>query len=276
MANQLNITLEEAIKLLEMQDTIGILGATLEEQEGATFAGLWVQYEPEYRVVVAFTQNGEQTIRPYVENTSLAGLIEIQPAEATLAELHTAQREAAILLNALEFPAASEINVHANQVELFVTDRLLFEASLLEAQAHLPDHVIAITIYEPLNDEPPFAVTSEPTIHFPQLMVRSPTNMLALLVGDLILDRGCLRVDGGGGSPSLLVIWQPDYFLNNNEGGIEILNRTGEVVARVGEEVRMGGGQIELSEQGIRQLREPLPIGCTGPYWLLGEVVSDD
>lgn len=36
----------------------------------------------------------------------------------------------------------------------------------------------------------------------------------------------------------------------------------------------MGGGEVPLTEDLQRQLREPLPEQCEGPYWLMGEVVS--
>ncbi|GAJ24513.1 unnamed protein product, partial [marine sediment metagenome] len=73
-----------------------------------------------------------------------------------------------------------------------------------------------------------------------------------------------------------LIIWQPDYFVNNNDGTIEILDRNGEVVARVGEEVCMGGGEITSIEHINKLLKEPLPQDCEGPYWLMGEIVPMD
>lgn len=276
MAEQLDISVDEAIRRAMLQDPIGTLGAELERQEADTFAGLWIQHEPEYRVVVAFTRNGEKTIRRYVENAPLAKLIEVRGAEATLAELQAIQEEAHRLLEELGLSVSSGINVQENRVELYVTDRPLFDATLQEANAQLPGHVEVITIYEPLGDDIPFVVTPDPTIHFPQLRTRSATFMLALLVGKLVVEEGCLRVVGNGGDSSHLVIWQPDYFLNNNEGVIEIWDREGEVVARVGEEVRMGGGEAVLTEKLLRQLREPLSEQCEGPYWLMGELVSDE
>lgn len=276
MAEQLGISVDEAIRRAQLQDPIGVLGAELEREEVDTFAGLWIQHEPEYRVVVAFTRNGEETIRRYVKNTPLADLIEVRTAEVTLVELKAAQEEAHRLLDELGLSVASGINVQVNRVELYVTDRPLFDATLQEANAQLPDHVEAITIYEPLGDDIPFAVTPDPTVHFPQLRTRSATFMLALLQGKLAVTEGCLRVTGSGGDSSHLIIWQPDYFLNNNEGVIEILDRNGEVVARVGEEIRMGGGEVPLTEKLKQQLREPLSEQCRGPYWLMGELVSSE
>ncbi len=132
----------------------------------------------------------------------------------------------------------------------------------------------SVSTYEPLGDDIPFAVTPDPTVHFPQLRTRSAAFMEALLQGKLAVTEGCLRVTGSGRSH--LVIWQPDFFVNNNEGVIEILDRNGEVVARVGEEIRIGGGEVPLTEKLKQLLREPLPEQCRGPNWSMGELVSSE
>jgi len=270
----------EAIRRATLQqDAAGILGTALEQYEAETFAGLWLQHEPEYRVVVAFTRDGEKTIRPYVADTSLAGLIEVRPAEATYAELMAAQREAHRLLEeaglSLGLSFSSGGNVQESRIEIYVTDRALFDATLKEVNVRLPDHVEVVTVYEPLGDDVPFAVTPEPSIHFPQLRMRTSTFMTALLVGTLVVKDGCLRASAGDSDEGYLIIWQTDYFLNNHEGVIEILDRNGQAVARVGEEIRMGGGEVPLTADLERALRAPLPEQCDGPYWLMGEIVPD-
>lgn len=276
MAKHMGISVDEAVRRAMLQDSIGTLGAELEQHEADTFAGLWIQHEPEYCVVVAFTRNGDETIRRYVENTSLADLIEVRNAELTLAKLKSTQDEIRHLLDELGLSVASGIDVPGNHVELYVTDRPLFDASLQEANARMPDHIEVITIYEPMGDDIPFAVTPDPAIHFPQLRTRSAESMAALLSGTLIVQDGCLRVAESEGGGNHLVIWQTDYFMNDNEGIIEIWDRNGEVAARVGDEIRMGGGEVTLTEKLKQQLNEVLPERCIGPYWLMGELVSDE
>ena len=58
------LDLEEAVRRLALQESIGALNAELAEKERATFAGLWIEHEPEYRVFVCFTQDGASTIQP--------------------------------------------------------------------------------------------------------------------------------------------------------------------------------------------------------------------
>jgi hypothetical protein len=259
---------------LPEDDPIGALQQKLEIQEAGTFAGLWIEHEPEYRVVVAFTRDGEEAIRPYVEDTPLAGVIEVRPAEAALAELKQAQQEAHDLVREAGLTASSEIMVDKNRVELYVTDRALFDATLAAAAIQLPALVDIITIYTPLGADLPFDVTPDPTVHFPQFRMRSSAFMEALLQGRLVLQNGCLRVVAGDLESGYLVIWQTDYFLNNNAGALEILNRDGQVVARVGQEIALGGGEVPLTAELERNLREPLAGECQGPYWLMGEIAS--
>jgi hypothetical protein len=233
---------------------------------------LWLQQEPEFRVVVAFTEDGEATMQPYLAGSPMADVVEIRTADATLAELMSAQTAASSLLAELGFPADSGINVQANQVELYITDEAAFTSALQTADVELPAHVVAIPVYEPLGGDIPFSITPVPEVYMPQLKTRSASFMQALLVGELVVKDGCLRIQAENSSESHLVFWQTDYFLTDNNGTIEILNREGQVVARVGEPIQMGGGEITEAVSDD-QLQGPLPTACSGPYWLMGEIV---
>jgi hypothetical protein len=157
-------------------------------------------------------------------------------------------------------------------VELYITDEAAFTSALQTADVELPAHVVAIPVYEPLGGDIPFSITPVPEVYMPQLKTRSASFMQALLVGELVVKDGCLRIQAENSSESHLVFWQTDYFLNNNNGTIEILDREGQVVAQVGEPIQMGGGEITEAVSDD-QLQEPLPTACSGPYWLMGEIV---
>ncbi len=273
MADALGVPIEEALRRIQIGEAIGVLGDVLARQEAGTFAGLWVEHEPDYRVMVAFTQNGLQTLERYVQDPALADVIEIREAQITLGELEATQAELNELVGGLGVPISTGISVPMNRVELYVTDRTLFEDRVREQQIELPAHVEVITVYEPARGGPPVGLTPDPAIHMPQLLARSVNVMEALLAGTLVVEDGCLRVAEGGGDSSHLVIWQPDYFVNNKDGLIEILDREGAVIGRVGEQLRLGGGEIRLTQTLLSQLREPIPAGCAGPYWLMGELV---
>jgi len=68
--------------------------------------------------------------------------------------------------------------------------------------------------------------------------------MLAAANVELVLDEGGLRMGSADGH---LVIWPPGFSLVAEDDGVQILNETGLIVARVGEKVRMSGGQVRSS-----------------------------
>jgi hypothetical protein len=153
---------------LQSQKDVGELGARLEAAEGETFAGLWIEHEPAYRIVVAFTgRDGEETVRPYVEGSPLAKQLDIRSAEVTYAELKATQQEAIRLVQELALSVSASINMQENQVDLYVTDEAHFDAALEEVNASLPEHVAVIAIYEPVGETPPFELTPEPSIFMP-------------------------------------------------------------------------------------------------------------
>ena len=86
-AEQFGVELQEAVNRLMLQEPAGKLGATLEEHEGDTFADLWIQHEPEFVIVVAFTRNGDETVRRYIQGGPLEELVKVRHADATLREL---------------------------------------------------------------------------------------------------------------------------------------------------------------------------------------------
>ena len=142
-AADVGVDLDEAVRRLRAQRTIGELGAELETNEQPTFGGLWIQHTPEYKVIVAFTRDGEETVRLYVEGTSLADMIELREVEATLVELREAQGEAGIILRQLGIRAASGIDITSNVVELYLSEeeKEELDAGLKKSGLELPDRV---------------------------------------------------------------------------------------------------------------------------------------
>ena len=99
--------------------------------------------------------------------------------------------------------------------------------------------------------------------------------MEALLIGRLVVENGCLQAFQEESNQSFTIVWQTDYFLHNNDGSIEMLDREGKVVARVGEMIYLGGGQV--GKIGSDQLQEPIPEHCSGPpLWLMGEFLPEE
>ncbi len=137
-----------SVRRLQLQESVGKLGAELEANERDTFAGLWIEHEPEYRVVAAFTRDGEETIRPYVEGGLLEDIVQVREASATLAELQEAQERAGGLVRSFGIQVDSSIDVQQNRVEVEVTDRAQLESALQQANARLLERVVIVEVEE--------------------------------------------------------------------------------------------------------------------------------
>ena len=148
-ASDTGVSTDEALHRLQLQDSIGELNAELSTNEVATFAGLWIEHTPEYRVVVQFTHDSEGTIKPYLkQHTELADIVEVRTASMSLADLKRAQSDASPSVRALDIPVESGINVCNNSVELYMTkaDRSRFDDALQRGEIQLPDNVRVITV----------------------------------------------------------------------------------------------------------------------------------
>ncbi len=146
-AADVGVDLDEAVRRLQAQSTIGELGAELEANEQPTFGGLWIQHKPEFKVVVAFTRDGEETVRPYIQGTPLANMVDVREVEATLAELREAQSEAGEILRQLGIRASSGIDITNNVVQLYLSevDKEELDADLKRSGLKLPDNVEVVS-----------------------------------------------------------------------------------------------------------------------------------
>ncbi len=106
------------------------------------------------------------------------------------------------------------------------------------------------------------------------------TRWTALLTGKLVKIDGCLRVIAdtpSGLGTSYLLVWPPEQHrvaIENDTIRIIDLWEGGEkeVVWRIGQTVRLGGGEVTSSENLDERVRQNLPANCPGPYWIVGDV----
>ena len=148
-ASNNNVSTEEALRRFQLQDIAGKLDGELSKNETGTFAGLWVEHTPEFRIVVRFTRNGEETIKPYMkQHVELANIVEVRPANVSLANLQRDQADASSSVSALGIRVPSEIDVHENSVKLYVAkaDKSRFDDALQKGEIRLPDTVRVITV----------------------------------------------------------------------------------------------------------------------------------
>ena len=145
-ARDFGVSVEEAVCRLSLQGKVGPLGSLLRSREPDTYAGLWIHHEPDFGVMVLFTENPEATLAPYVVDHPLQGIIKARKAEASLRYLEQAQNQAHALASATGIPVESSINVPENRVELYVIDVKGLTRALREAGSRLPDHVKIVKV----------------------------------------------------------------------------------------------------------------------------------
>lgn len=148
------VDLDEAVRRLQLQQEIGELNAYLTKEMPETFAGLWIEHQPELRVVVRFTEEyGEKSLEETVAGKTLARLIDIRGAEYSLAELEGAQATAHHLGKSLEVLFDSEINVFENRVDLLVVEADKLRSRLSAAKMALPDGIEIVPVESLLQTE---------------------------------------------------------------------------------------------------------------------------
>ncbi|MGB3716033.1 MAG: hypothetical protein WA996_16530 [Candidatus Promineifilaceae bacterium] len=280
-AEQEGLSLEEANQRLVQQQTIGDIQPLLASDLSATFGGLWIEHQPDYRIVIALTEGDRGTIRPYIEDKEWAGVVEVRTVDHTLEELIADQVTASQAAQKVNVSVITAVDVINNRVELMVGNPELFLNDLVKAGIDLPGSVV-VMVSDPGGDLPDtnrgvvFEATAADgrTIYLPK---QPPTNvsMAALMEGTLLEVNGCLRLSDEYYADGFLVLWP--YHSDIREAGdhIEVINGEGQAVARVGERLRAGGGAMEssLSATRIDETIPGMPIeGCPGPYWVAAEL----
>jgi len=148
-ASNNNVSTEEALRRFQFQDIAGKLDAELSKNETGTFAGLWVEHTPEFRIVVRFTRNGEETIKPYLnQHVELSNIVEVRTANVSLANLQRDQADASSSVSASGIPVQAGIDVSENSVKLYVAkaDKNRLDDALQRREIRLPDTVKVITV----------------------------------------------------------------------------------------------------------------------------------
>ena len=112
--------------------------------------------------------------------------------------------------------------------------------------------------------------------NFPQLS-GGPVGLEAMLVGELVSENGCLRLrktdteDGAGH----LLIWNQTADMTADGQGVRITDESGVSSSfSVGEVLQMGGGETKDPDHVQKNVIQPVPSHCPGPYWLVGLEVT--
>ncbi|MBN1246352.1 MAG: hypothetical protein JXC32_01780 [Anaerolineae bacterium] len=269
-----DVSLDEAIRRLTLQDPAGELNAVLQEQEPGVFAGLWIEHEPAYQVVVAVTRDQRRIWRRYIEGSPIADEVRIAQATVSYRDLQEAQAQTMAVLDAIGSRASTGIDLPRNCVVVYA-DPAALEPRVEAAGEALPDPLC----FEPTSFPPPPPLDPPPGITFPR---RDPpegltAEMAALLIGELVQVAGCLRVRAEGYDAGILVIWPYDHTVTADEfGNLEVRDGAGQVVAREGETVRMGGGEVPVAMlDGVTSME--IPVTClTDKVWIAASGIATE
>lgn len=93
--------------------------------------------------------------------------------------------------------------------------------------------------------------------------------------GALVSANGCLRLRPSAeysDTTSYLVVWAPYFEISASSGAIQVLDRRTMDSIQLGESVVVGGGDVELSPELLRELQAPIPKQCSGPFYLAGSI----
>ena len=93
-------------------------------------------------------------------------------------------------------------------------------------------------------------------------------------VGELVLNGKCLGVrvdDGSIGHEPALLLWPGTFELYIDDGAVEIIDATGRVAARAGDDVQFTAFNVAYDHDSKPGALEEITPACTGPYLSAGE-----
>ena len=143
------VTVDEAMERFKLQDIAGELSEELIAKEADTLAGYWIEHTPEFKLVILFTRDAEDIIKPYLQKyKELSSIIEVGTAKYSLAELESIQEEVSSSAESMGIPVDSAIDVYKNCVKVYVAEqnRTKLNRALSEGKLVLPDCVEVETI----------------------------------------------------------------------------------------------------------------------------------
>jgi len=254
-------------------DSYGQLQQALADKEGATFAGMWWQHQPTYRMIVAFTRDAETTLRKYTSDPIFEARLRPGPTVAELHETQTRLFEQLQALGARPVGGSSDIQTGTVNIDV-VGDLARTRAAAASGELDLPSYVNLIEappLKFPDPAAPPKAVNN-PVKAFPRMKHRSGGIELAVLItGTTVLDNGCLRLVED--RRNLVIAWPNEarLDLSSEPGVVRIFDRRSGKSVRAGEKITLGGSSGAVGDEA--DVIDTNPV-CAGPYVTLGSFRS--
>ena len=118
-ADHYHVGLDEAVRRLRLQDTIDDMDANIRKDYDNIFAGIYIQHEPEYKVVVQFARTIPQNVHRLIPD-ELQNDVILQKVRFSLNELEKARSSSVALLGKKGIHAISDIDTPNNMAILSV------------------------------------------------------------------------------------------------------------------------------------------------------------
>lgn len=251
-------------------DSIGAVAQAVSEKEAATFAGLWIEHRPRYRVVVAFTRNAAKTLAKYTRDPLFQPLDRPGP---TLAELTETQERLTKIFTerGYRWASAGRMEQHGKVVFELAQEAAPIRAAAARGEFALPSWVeLKEPRPFPMPAPPPPRAGDDRVRAFPQLKHRTDMYM-STLVGvpptpaTLELRNGCLVLTTA--ADSRVALWGAEIALDlSDPAQVSIVNRLSGVRIRVGERVSLRGLQPGVEEARNKAEKVGESPACPGPY----------
>jgi hypothetical protein len=248
-------------------DSIGALNAALQQKEAGTFAGLWIQHQPDYRVVVAFTRNAAATLAEYTKDPLFKPLDRPGP---TLVELRAMQDRLIREFNERGFRwSGAGASERTGFVEITLgQDAAPIRAAAARGEFPLPPWVVLVEPRPlPVPAPPPPPAGDARVRSFPKLPFRTDMDMRTLVgVPDvpatLRLVDGCLKLDTG--SETRTALWQASDALDlSDPAKVSVVDRLTGTRIFAGDDIALMG--LQPGEERVPE-RIVGAEGCPGPY----------
>jgi hypothetical protein len=186
------LPLDEATYRTRFEETIGEFQSLLMADLTGTYGGLWVEQQPEYRIVIALTEGDIETIRPYLAGYEWADFVEVLPVNYTLEELRADQAITSQVADSVNVSATTAVDIVNNHVELIVGNPGLFLTDLAQAGIELPESVVVLAS-DPDRELPNTnrdallkAINSNERLIYLPVQPPSEASTMALLEGTLV------------------------------------------------------------------------------------------
>jgi len=139
-AEGLSLSYEEAKNRLIIQDEFTDLVAKIAEKD-PTFAGSWIEHEPEFRLSISFTTpNGQKKLRKYLQDIAWADLVTAEQSSFSIGEITSIQNHLHKVGSDNDLRFDSGFNQRERAIKLYTTnpDELRLQ---LESMPSLKKHL---------------------------------------------------------------------------------------------------------------------------------------